>query len=105
MIRHIVLVRFPAAAGAETIDPLFRALADLRGVVPGMLRFAGGANVSPEGLARGFTHAFVADFVDAAARDAYLVHPAHEAAGARLVAAAEGGLEGLVVLDIDIAAT
>ena len=104
MIRHIVLVKFPAGASAETIGALFRALDDLRSVVPGMLRFAAGANVSPEGLARGFTHAFVADFTDAAARDAYLVHPAHQAAGARLVAAAEGGLDGLIVVDIDIAA-
>lgn len=104
MIRHIVLVKFPAGAGAETVDPLFRALDDLRGAVPGMLRFTAGANVSPEGLARGFTHAFVADFADAAARDAYLVHPAHQAAGARLVAAVESGLDGLVVVDIDIAA-
>jgi hypothetical protein len=104
MIRHIVLVKFPAGMGDKTIGPLFRALEDLRAVVPGMLSFGGGANVSPEGLARGFAHAFVADFADAAARDAYLVHPAHQAAGARLVAAAEGGVDGLVVVDIDIPA-
>ena len=102
MIRHIVLVKFPAGADAKTIAPLFRALDDLRAFVPGMLSFAGGANVSVEGLGRGFTHAFVADFADAAARDAYLVHPAHQAAGARLVAAAAGGVEGLIVVDIDI---
>jgi hypothetical protein len=101
VIRHIVLVRFPADVGSETIDPLFRALDDLRAVVPGMLSFSAGANVSPEGLARGFTHAFVADFADAAARDAYLVHPAHQAAGARLVAAAQGGVDGLIVVDIE----
>ena len=102
MIRHVVLVKFPADARAEAIGALFRALDDLRAVVPGMLNFRGGANVSPEGLARGFTHAFLADFADAAARDAYLVHPAHQAAGARLVAAAEGGIDGLIVVDIDI---
>jgi hypothetical protein len=103
MIRHTVLVKFPADARAETIDALFAALDNLRTLLPGMLNFKSGANVSPEGLARGFTHAFVADFVDAAARDAYLVHPAHQAAGARLVAAAEGGIDGLIVIDIDIA--
>lgn len=102
MIRHTVLVKFPAGACPDTIEGLFGALDDLRTVLPGMLNFRGGANVSPEGLARGFTHAFVADFVDAAARDAYLVHPAHQAAGARLVAAAEGGINGLIVVDIDI---
>jgi hypothetical protein len=102
MIRHTVFVKFPADTRAETIDALFAALDDLRALLPGMLSFKGGPNVSPEGLARGFTHAFVADFVDAAARDAYLVHPAHQAAGGRLVAAAEGGVDDLIVIDIDI---
>jgi len=102
MIRHIVFVRFPADARAEAIGALFRQLDDLRAALPGMLSFKGGANVSPEGLSRGFTHVFVADFADAAARDAYLVHPAHQAAGARLVAAAEGGIDGLIVMDVDI---
>jgi len=69
-----------------------------------MLSFKSGANVSPEGLARGFTHAFTVDFADVAARDAYLVHPAHQAAGARLVAAAQGGIDGLLVIDLDIGA-
>jgi hypothetical protein len=102
MIRHTVLVKFPTETRPETIDALFRALDDLRTVLPGMLNFRSGANVSPEGLARSFTHAFVSDFADVAARDAYLIHPAHQAAGARLVAAAEGGVDGLIVIDIDI---
>ena len=102
MIRHTVFVKFPADARPEAIGALFGALGDLKAVAPGMLRFDAGANVSPEGLARGFTHAFVVDFVDAAARDAYLVHPAHRAAGARLVKAAESGIDGLIVIDIEI---
>ena len=51
----------------------------------------------------GHTHAFTVDFDDAAARDAYLALPEHESAGARLVRATEGGLAGLIVLDIEIA--
>jgi hypothetical protein len=103
MIRHTVFVRFPANARREAIDAVFGALDDLKAVVPGMLRFSAGENVSPEPLSRGFTHAFVADFTDVAARDAYLVHPAHKAAGARLVEAVEGGRDGLAVIDIAIA--
>jgi len=38
-----------------------------------------GPNISPEGLGDGFTHAFLMTFADAAARDAYLPHPLHEA--------------------------
>lgn len=36
-----------------------------------------GTNCSPEGEARGHTHAFIITFHDAIARDAYLVDPAH----------------------------
>ena len=42
------------------------------------------------------------DFSDAAARDAYLIHPDHKAAGAKLVAALEGGRDGLMVFDIEV---
>jgi Stress responsive A/B Barrel Domain len=102
MIRHIVLVKFPATARSDAIDVIFHELDDLRSIVPGMQHFFSGGNISPESLGRGFTHAFVADFADIAARDAYLVHPAHQTAGAKLVSAADGGIEGLIVIDIDI---
>jgi hypothetical protein len=55
--------------------------------------------VSPESLQRGHTHAFTIDFADEAARDAYLVDAGHKALGARLVAAAEGGRDGITVVD------
>jgi hypothetical protein len=42
------------------------------------------------------------DFPDATARDAYLADGKHKAAGARLVAALEGGDEGLLVFDIEV---
>ncbi|PTX53092.1 stress responsive alpha/beta barrel protein [Gemmobacter caeni] len=69
----------------------------------GPVRFS--ANVSPEPFARGFTHSFTVDFDDEAARDAYLAHPEHQRAGARLVAALAGGTDGLLVIDLDLAAT
>lgn len=99
MIRHIVLVRSRSDVPAGEIDAVFAELAALRGVLPGMRAFASGQNVSPEGLARGFSHAFTVDFDDAVARDDYLAHPHHQAAGARLVAATDGGVAGLIVLD------
>ncbi len=102
MIRHVVLVRFREGVAPGEISAIFGDLADLRRRLPGMTGFAHGPNVSPEGLSRGFTHAFTVDFEDAAARDSYLALPEHEAAGARLVRAAEGGLAGLTVMDIAI---
>jgi hypothetical protein len=101
-IRHIVLVRFRSDLTEGEIEGAFAQLAALKDVVPGMVDCHAGANVSPEGLARGFTHAFTMDFADAAARDAYLPHPDHKAAGARLRAAAAGGRDGLLVIDIEL---
>ena len=101
MIRHVVLVRFRADLFEAEIGAVLAELAALRTVLPGMRAFAAGRNVSVEPLSCGYTHAFTCDFADAAARDAYLVHPAHQAAGARLVSAAEGGVDGLIVVDIE----
>ena len=103
MIRHLVLVKVRSDVPGAEVAAILAQLSDLRSVLPGMTAFSGGPNVSPEGLGRGFTHAFTCDFADAAARDAYLDHPAHKAAGGRLIAATLGGPEGLLVLDFESA--
>ena len=100
MIRHIVLLRFRSEVTSDERATIYLDLAALRSVVPGFLAMSYGPNVSPEGKGRGFTEAFTMDFVDEAARDAYLVHPAHKAAGSRLVAALDGGRDGLIVFDL-----
>ncbi|GLS37363.1 stress responsive protein [Mesorhizobium tianshanense] len=102
MIRHCVSFRF-----RDDVDTTERAAihADLEAlwrVIDGMGKVELSANTSPEPFARGFTHGFTIDFRDAAARDAYLVHEAHQRAGARLVAALEGGTDGLMVFDLEI---
>lgn len=102
MIRHIVLVRFRSDVSPADIAGHFAELGALQPLVPGFLAFGAGANISPEPLNQGFTHAFTADFADAAARDAYLVLPDHKAAGARLVEAVEGGQGGLAVIDFEL---
>ena len=102
MVRHVVLVRLRYGVAPGEVSGIFEGLAALRDHLPSLRSFAWGANTSPEGLSRGFTHAFTIDFIDAAARDAYLALPEHEAAGARLVRATEGGLAGLMVVDFDL---
>ena len=66
MIRHIVLVRFAGDLDPERIAAVMNGIADLRRSIPGILAFSWGRNVSPEGLARGYTHAFTVDFEDEA---------------------------------------
>jgi Stress responsive A/B Barrel Domain len=102
MIRHSVLVRFrPDLPGKERLG-IFVQLAALDGVVPGMLSFHAGENCSPEQLGRGYLHGFSIDFKDQAARDAYLVHPDHKAAGARLVNACLKGIDDILVFDLEL---
>ncbi|MDE2445926.1 MAG: Dabb family protein, partial [Alphaproteobacteria bacterium] len=48
------------------------------------------------------SHGFTVDFVDAAARDTYLPHPAHQKLGAMIVAAAQGGVDGITVVDWEV---
>lgn len=76
-IRHIVLLRFSDNTSAAERRGIEVAFAALPAQIGGITAFEWGTNVSPEGLSKGFTHAFVLTFEDAAARDAYLPHRAH----------------------------
>ncbi|RUW68023.1 MULTISPECIES: Dabb family protein [unclassified Mesorhizobium] len=102
MIRHCVFVKFRSDVSPAERAAIHADLEALRWAIEGMDKVHFSANVSPEPFARGFSHGFTIDFRDAAARDAYLVHEAHQRAGARLVAALEGGTDGLMVVDLDI---
>ncbi|MEN0000885.1 MAG: Dabb family protein [Pseudomonadota bacterium] len=99
-VRHIVAIRFKAAVDETKVDALMQQLADLRGHLPGIVDFGHRENISPEvPVVHGLKHLFWFDFIDEKARDAYLVDPAHQAVGKDLVAAADGGIDGIVVLD------
>jgi hypothetical protein len=99
---HLVFLKLDAAKDAA---PVLAALRALVGVIPGLLSFSGGANTSQEGLSQGFTHAFSMVFDSPASRDAYLPHPAHEAAKAVVVAhlASAQVADCVAVVDIDLA--
>ena len=96
MIRHTVFCRFRKDTDVAAIET---ALKGLQKSIPGILAITFGADNSPEGLQKGFTHAFSVDFADAASRDAYLPHPEHQVVGKMVVAGLDGGLEGLAVID------
>lgn len=78
VVRHMVFFRYRPSCDAATISMVesrFRAMAKS---IDGIVDFECGTNCSPEGLSRGFTHAYLVTFRDESARDAYLVHPMHE---------------------------
>jgi len=102
MIRHMVLLKIRADLAQEKIDELFALLAGLKDKVPGIVAFSGGPYASPEGLNKGFTHGFSMDFIDAAARDAYLPHPEHEVVKQAGLAALDGGIDGIIGFDYEL---
>ena len=99
MIRHAVFCRF---RGDADIAAISAALKGLQSKIDGILAITIGADASPEGLQKGFTHGFTVDFTTAAARDAYLPHPEHQKVGAMIVAAVDGGVGGLAVIDWEV---
>lgn len=102
MIRHCVFVKFRADVSAAERAEIYAGLNALVGQIDGLLRADFGPNISPEGVSQGFDDGFIMDLADDAARDRYLVDPAHKAAGARLVAALEGGRDGIMVFDLRV---
>ena len=104
MIRHIVLIKFQDGVSEDTIAGLFQELRTIRDQVPGILDIISGRSESPEQIERGYMHGFVVDFEGWDALERYQTHPDHKALGAKLVANAIGGIDGILVLDIPVAA-
>ena len=102
MIRHIVLIRFRAGIAEAEIGQIFAALHQIEGKLPGLISIVSGRSESPEKIERGYMHGFTADFVDWDALAAYQAHPDHQRVGARLVANAEGGKDGILVFDLPV---
>ena len=83
-VRHVVVFKFRPDAEAAQIQQVTDAFRDLQTKIPGIVGFEHGVNDSPEGKNLGFTHVYTLTFADAAARDAYLPHPDHQAFGTLL---------------------
>ena len=103
MIHHIVLIRFRADISETAINAIFADLHAIKAKMPGVLAITSGRSESPEQIERGYLHGFVADFADWAALAAYQDHPDHKGVGAALVAAAVGGIDGILVFDLPVA--
>lgn len=102
MIRHIVLIRFLPDLSEADVAALFDELHRIEGNIPGLLSITSGRSESPEQLERGYMHGFVVDFEDWAALQRYQDNPEHQSLGAKLVANAEGGKEGILCFDLPV---
>ena len=97
VVRHVVVFKYTPEATTAQIQVITDAFRALTTTIPGIVAFEHGVNNSPEKLNQGFTHVFQVTFANAAARDAYLPHPAHKAFGSLL--GSLGILDGVFVVD------
>ena len=96
-LRHVVVFKYKPGATEEQIKQVTDAFVALKTKIPGIVSIEHGVNNSPEKRNQGFTHVYQVTFTDAAARDAYLPHPAHKEFGALL--GKLGVLEDVFVVD------
>ena len=61
-----------------------------------------GRSQSPEKIERGFMHGFTIDFESWRDIALYQSNPAHKAIGAKIVSIAAGGLDGILVFDVEV---
>ena len=102
MIRHIVLFKARPDVTESHIKAIFADLHAIKGKLPGILAIHSGRSESPEQIERGYLHGFTVDFTDWQALAAYQDHTDHKRVGAALVAAAIGGINGILVFDLPI---
>lgn len=102
MIRHIVLTKFKPGTTEEKISSIYDGLAGLTEKLPGAQNFTGGRSQSPENIERGYMHGFVIDFDSWDALKTYADNPEHQALGGQLVENAVDGIDGILVLDLDV---
>ena len=101
MIRHIVLIKFQPSVSEDEIAALWDELHGFSGQIDGLSAVHAGRSESPEKIERGYMHGFTIDFDSWAALATYADHPAHKAFGGKLVANAAGGIDGILVFDLE----
>jgi Stress responsive A/B Barrel Domain len=101
MIRHIVLIKFKPETSEDEIKTIFLELDHISSQIPGMGTVHSGRSESPEHIERGFMHGFTVDFESWNGLGAYQNHPNHQATGGKIVAAAAGGIDGVLVFDFE----
>ncbi|PPK84571.1 stress responsive alpha/beta barrel protein [Neolewinella xylanilytica] len=79
VLRHAVFFAFQDDATDEQITEVQQAFSNLPNEIEEIRDYEWGTNNSPEGLNKGFTHAFFVTFESEEDRATYLPHPAHQA--------------------------
>jgi hypothetical protein len=101
MLKHCVFLNLKSPAETAIVREAMMLLSGLVGEVAGMIDFVEGPNRDFEKRSEGYSHGFIVTFENRTAHLAYERHPDHVQAGALLVAACQGGMEGVFVADLE----
>ena len=101
MIIHCVFCNMRGDVSAAARVGIFEELKAFSEGLEGMLGFEHGPNRDFERKSQDYSDGFVMRFADAAALQAYAVHPTHQALGARLCEMCKDGGDGITVFDIE----
>ena len=102
MLKHCVFLNFKNDVPTGEKEAIMEGLASLVGVVDGMVAMSFGPNLDFEKKTPDFDYGFIVTFRDRNAHLAYETHEAHIEMGGRLVAACDGGVDGIVVFDVEV---
>lgn len=99
-VHHMVMFKWKEGTTEEQQAQIAAALIGLKDKIPGIVSLTYGKQNSTEGVAeaKGYHHGLSVIFENAAARDGYLPHPAHQAA----VEILKMHLADVAVLDYDL---
>ncbi len=102
MIQHIVLLALSSDHEAAELEAIMQELAMLVDRLPGFTKFEHGPNRDFESLSQNYDYGFVCHFADEKTSHAYLDDATHKALGKRLLMLCDGGVEGIMVIDLEV---
>jgi hypothetical protein len=102
MLAHCVFLNFSDAYSSDERMEVLRALGGLKDEVDGIVGYSYGPNRDFEGKSLDHNEGFIVTFRDRQAHLDYERHPRHVELGGRLVAMCVGGVDGIVVYDLEI---
>jgi hypothetical protein len=102
MLKHCVFVNFQSKFTATECNTMLAKFEGIGKDVPGMLDYAFGPNLDFEKMSAQYTNGFIITFQDRAAHLAYETHPDHLRLGAKMVEMCNGGVDGIIVFDLEV---
>lgn len=104
MIKHMVMLDLPADYDRGELADVMAQIASLQQKIPGFTHFEHGPNKDFEKMSPRCSYAFICHFESEDTSRAYIIDPDHNAFGQRLVGMCNGGVAGITVVDMALAA-